>query len=42
MKNSDRELKKVKIKKEILMKVYIIFMKDENQLLVLSEVEYFQ
>ena len=30
MKNLEQEEKKVKIKKEILMKVDILFMKDEN------------
>ena len=30
MKNPEQEQKKVKIKKEILMKVYILFIKDKN------------
>ena len=30
MKNPEQEQKKVKIKKEILMKVYMLFMKDKN------------
>ena len=30
MKNQDQEQKKVKIKKEILTKVHMLFMKDEN------------
>ena len=30
MKNPEQEQKKVKIKKEILMKVYMLFMEDKN------------
>ena len=37
----DQDLQKVRIKKEILMKVYVLFIKSENLLLMLSKVEDF-
>ena len=40
MRNPNQEQKKLKRKNEILMKVHMLFMKDGNQLLMLSELEY--
>ena len=37
----DQDLQKVRIKKEILMKVHVLFIKGENLLLMLSKVEDF-
>ena len=38
----DQEQQKVRMKKEILMKVHILFIKVENQLLMLSKMIYFR
>ena len=38
----DQEQQKVRMKKEILMKVHMLFTKVENQLLMLSKMIYFR
>ena len=38
----DQEQQKVRMKKEILMKVHMLFIKVENQLLMLSKMIYFR